>query len=141
MPVTASSQTAGGTSPHLEYRVNFFSTGEVNVRIYLSPIQNFTHGEGLCLAVSFDDEQPQVINVNEGETVPDWKYPQWWNQMVSDNIKILTSLHSISKAGAHVLKFWMVNPGIVLQKIVIETGPGKPCYLGPPQSYHRILTK
>jgi len=139
MPVTAPSQTAEEASPHLEYRVNFFSTGEVNVRIYLSPIQNFTHGEGLHLAVSFDDEQPQIINVNEGETVPDWKYPQWWNQMVSENVKILTSKHSIRKVGEHVLKFWMVDPGIVLQKIVIETGPSKPSYLGPPQSYYRTL--
>jgi hypothetical protein len=141
MPVTAPSQTAGEASPHLEYRVNFFSTGEINVKTYLSPIQNFTHGGGLHYAVSFDGERPQVINVNEGEPVPDWKYPQWWNQMVSDNVKILTSKHSIREAGEHVLKFWMVDPGVVLQKIVIETGPCRPSYLGPPQSHHRTFTK
>jgi hypothetical protein len=137
MPVTTPSQTAGAASPHLEYRIYFFSTGEVNVKAYLSPIQNFTHGEGLHLAISFDNEQPQIINVNTGDTIPDWKYPQWWNQMVSDNVKILTTKHSIREVGEHVLKFWMVDPGIVLQKMVIETGASQPCYLGPPQSYHR----
>ena len=64
----------------------------------------------------------------------DWKYPQWWNQAVSDNIITVNSEHMISKSGEHVLKFWLVDPGIVLQKIVIDNGGLKPSYLGPPES-------
>jgi hypothetical protein len=37
------------------------------------------------------------------------------------------------------LKIWMVDPGIVLQKIVVETREIAPSYLGPPQSYNRDL--
>jgi hypothetical protein len=137
MPVTAKPQTPGGNSPRLEYKVNFFNTGDIKVKVYMSPVQNFNKTQGLRYAISFDDEQPKTVNIHEGDDVPDWKYPQWWNQMVGDSIKIAESTHKIEKPGEHVLKFWMVDPGIVLQKIVIDTGGIEPSYLGPPESYHR----
>ena len=103
----------------------------------MSPTLNFQYSEGLKYAVSFDDKAPQIINIHKGDTIPDWKYPRSWNEAVGNNIKITASDHILKKPGEHVLKFWMVDPGIVLQKIVVETGEVKPSYLGPPESYHK----
>jgi hypothetical protein len=33
-----------------------------------------------------------------------------------------------------VLKFWVLEPGVVLHKLVIDAGGLKPSYLGPPES-------
>ena len=127
-PVTAKSQNPGGNSPHLEYQIYLFKSGKVKVNVFVSPTLNFHNTEGLRCAVSFDDKKPQVINIHKDATTQDWE--KW----VSDNIIIGNSEHNVESPGEHVLKFWFVDSGIVLQKIVVETGKSKPCYLGPPES-------
>jgi glycosyl hydrolase family 115 (putative glucuronidase)/glycosyl hydrolase family 115 len=132
LPVTAASETPGGSAPHLEYRVFMFDSGTVTVRAYLSPTLNFSgRPEGLRYAMSFDDEPPQIVNVTADSSL------KAWEQSVSDNITMAMSRHTLARAGEHTLKFWMVDPGVVLQKIVIDAGGVRPSYLGPPESFYR----
>jgi len=56
-----------------------------------------------------------------------------WEVMVSNNAQDAVSRHRVT-AGTHVLKFWRVDPGVVLQRLVIDAGGLKPSYLGPPES-------
>jgi hypothetical protein len=144
IPVTTPAQSPQGGSPRLEYQIYLFNKGEVKAKTYLSPTLNFQNNslknrQGLRYAISFDDEQPQIVNMHENDTIPDWIYPKEWNETVGNNIKIKTTKHLIKKSGEHVLKFWMVDPGVVLQKLVIETKEISPSYLGPPESFNRTL--
>ncbi len=135
-PVTAPAQTPGGSAPHLEYRVFMFDTGMVKVQAYVSPTWDFTGGTGLRYAVCFDDEAPQVVNIHaDGSSTGKTDGNPAWEQGVANAIKILTTQHHLAQAGPHVLKFWMVDPGIVLQKLVIDAGGVRPSYLGPPESF------
>ncbi|MDZ7334565.1 MAG: glycosyl hydrolase 115 family protein [candidate division KSB1 bacterium] len=127
-PVTAPSQPASATGPRLEFDTYLFSQGEVKVKAYLSPTLNFHNTQGLRYGISFDDDPIQVINIHENKTFQDWE------ESVRNNITVEISQHVINESGRHVLKFWMVDPGVVLQKLVVETGEIKPSYLGPPES-------
>jgi hypothetical protein len=126
-PVTAASQTAGGNSARLEYEVTLKAESTVKVHTYLSPTLPF-HNEGLRYAISIDDETPQVVDMHAGHT------EGLWNKWVADNIIIKVTEHKITKPGTHTIKFWMVDPGVVLQKIVVDAGGLKPSYLGPEET-------
>jgi hypothetical protein len=128
MPVTAPSITPDANSPHLEYSVWLADTGTVKVEAWLSPILEFNR-KHIHYAVAFDDEQPQLIDCSSGN-----EGRGTWDKMVSDNIRIATSTHSIARRGAHILKIYYADPGPVLQKLVIDAGGQKPSYLGPPES-------
>ncbi len=140
VPVTASEQTPGGNSPHLEYNIYFQSEGEVEVEVFLSPTLNFHNKEnGIRFAVSFDDEQPQIINMSYNPDPPNLNRDGVWNGWVANNINRIISKYNIDKPGKHILKFWMVDPAVVLQKIIINTGGLKPTYLGPPESFNNEI--
>jgi len=127
-PVTAPVQTLNSAAPHLEYDVNIVSTGKIKLLAYVSPSLDFNSTGGLKFAVSIDGETPQVMNL-QGDN------PQkTWGKNVAENINILASSHNINKPGKHTIKYWMINPGVVLQKLVLDCGGLKPCYLGPPES-------
>ncbi|RYY13512.1 MAG: glycosyhydrolase, partial [Cytophagaceae bacterium] len=130
-PVTAAPTAApGGGSPHLEYHFNLAQAGPVTVSAYLAPTLDFTNTTGLRYAVSIDDEAPQIVNLN-ADLNPE-KGSRTWGQVVADNIVLKTSQHNVTAAGAHVLKFWRVDPGVVLEKLVVSSGPLPKTYLGPP---------
>jgi len=129
MPVSANTNQITATSPRLEYTINLESAADsVEVHAYFSPTLNYTSGEGLKYGIAIDDEQPQIINIHTDESAPGW------NKSVADNIKVITTKHNISKPGKHTLKYFMVDGGVILQKIVVNTGNLQPSYLGPPES-------
>ena len=129
---TAPTAAPGGRSPHLEYRFALPLAGPVTVQAYLAPTQDFTNTIGLRYAVSIDDEAPQIINLHTG--VKPGESNQLWERMVAANIILKTSQHSLAAAGPHVLKFWRVDPGVVLEKLVVNQGTLPASYLGPPES-------
>lgn len=112
---------------YLEYDIDFETAGEFKVHILLSPTLNFNANKGLRYAVSFDGGEEQIINFNghyQGEL------GQWQAEAIINS----TTKHIITNNGKHTLRFKVLEPGIVIQKILIDTGGLKPSYLGAPQS-------
>jgi hypothetical protein len=112
----------------LEYQMHLFKAGKVKVHTTLAPTLKFQPGQGLRYAVSFDDEAPQVVDVHADQS------GRHWERIVADGAALFTSMHVIARPGAHTLKFWSIDPGLVLQKLVVDAGGLLPSYLGPPES-------
>jgi len=128
--------TPGKDSPCLEYKMFLFTAGPVEVEAVVGATLNFQAGRELSYAISFDDEPPRCVTVvpadfNVGNGNQDWE------ETVKNNCHRVTSQHRIGSPGYHILKIWMVDPSMVLEKLVVNTGGLRPSHLGPPESYHR----
>ena len=128
-PVTAASVAPPENAPWLEYRMYLFDSGKADVRCILAPTLNFVPGRGLRFGLSFDDEPPRVIDALEHNSTEDWA------EAVKDSVRVVDSEFAVQTPGYHTLKIWMVDPGVVLQKIVVNLGGLQESYLGPPESF------
>ena len=117
-----------GDAMRLEYDVYLVEPGAVKVEATLSPTLKFRPGAGLRYAVSFDDAAPVVVDAHADGS------QKHWETIVSDGVARFTSNHVLAAPGRHVLKFWALDPGLVLQRIVVDAGGLQPSYLGPPES-------
>jgi len=111
-------------SPALEYDFHLFNTGELQLDLDCLPTHPVGPGRGVRLAISIDDQPPQIL---------DERYPA----DVLTNLRRCTTTVSIDRPGRHTLTVWMVDPGVVIDRIVLYTDEPKESYLGPPASYRR----
>ncbi len=127
-PVTAASNTSSAAS--LQYRMYLYDSGGFTLEAVLAPTLNFVPGRGLRFAVSVDDGPRTVVNALEHNAQRDWE------QAVSDGVRKVSIPLSIANPGYRTLKIWMVDPGVVLERIVLYHDQVPPSYLGPPESFH-----
>jgi hypothetical protein len=127
-PVTAESNT--NSKAALEYKIYLSDTGAFELQATLAPTLNFVPGRGLRFAVSLDDGPRTVVDELEHNSQQDWE------KAVSDGVRHVTVPLAIAQPGTHTLKIWAVDPGVVLERIVVSHGPLRPSYLGPPESAH-----
>ncbi|HKT01821.1 MAG TPA: glycosyl hydrolase 115 family protein, partial [Rugosimonospora sp.] len=133
-PVTAASQTPGGDSPRLEYRVTLFSSGPVPVCVSVAPRNPALSPDGLRYAISVDGAAPQLVNITTATGANDTTMNRQWERNTSDNANVTCTTHDIAQPGVHTVKLWMVDPTVVVQQLVLDTGGVRPSYLGPPES-------
>ena len=111
------------SSPSLDYDIHLFHSGEARLDIDCLPTNPVAPKRGVRLAVSLDGEAPQVLTGKGGDVLA--------------NLRRLSTTVKIASPGRHTLTVWMVDPGVVIDKLVLDFAPPKDTYLGPPESYHR----
>ena len=110
-------------SPSLEYDLWTFTTGEASLLLNCIPSYPVNKDHGLRIAFALDGENPVILD-SRGD------------KDVISNLLVFKTKLSITGKGAHTLKIWMVDPGLAIDKIIIDTKGLKPSYLGPPESVY-----
>ncbi|MEP7142332.1 MAG: glycosyl hydrolase 115 family protein [Ferruginibacter sp.] len=129
-PVTSADQKQSINSPHLQYDIYTYSETELKLKAYFSPGLNFHNTTtGSQYAISIDGEQPQIVSINKDDNKAGT-----WDNWVANNIIVNTTSHKKLKPGKHMVKYWMISPAVVLQKLVLDFGGVKQSYLGPPET-------
>ena len=127
-PITDRSFSSAQEAPYLEYDLFSQSAGEFKVEGLFAPSWPLMPGRGLRYAVAFDDQPPQVVDLTTDMS------SSAWEEAVRSDLRRSTTTHRIDKSGAHKLRIYSLDPGVVLQKIIIDTGGLLPSYLGPEES-------
>ena len=130
IPVGLPPRKISADSPYLEYEFSVADTGMVEFTFLVSPTLDFLNKGGLTYAVSVNKGDPQLINIHDKEGVGEGALG--WERSVANSIREQKVKFNITSVGKNTLRFWRIDPGVVLQKIVINTGGLKPSYLGVP---------
>ena len=161
-PVTAASTVAPEDAARLEYEVLLSESGPTDLCIGILPVQDIYPERGIRIAVGLDEGEPVIIDARQGfhdefkEYTPDnlAKSPnlkplpaqdtsigltgkgQLRRSEVFDNQRWLTVRLDVDKPGMHTLKIYMVDPEIVLERIVVQPDNAHPSYFGAPAVRH-----
>ena len=162
-PVTATSTTVAD-GPKLEYKVLLPTTGKTTVCLGILPTQDVYPQRGLRIAVALDGQEPQMLDARKGfwdefrEYTPEIlvrstvlkSYPpinknialigvgQFRRNEIFDNMRWLDFELDVKEPGIHTLKIIMIDPEIVVEKIVVNPDNNYPSYFGAQPFQHNV---
>ena len=145
--------------PTLEYQVLLPDTNTVTLCIGILPVQDVQPERGMRLAVQIDGQKPVVLDARQGfkdefqeytkenlamspnlKPLPEVEknilltgYGQERRNEVFDNLRWLTACLPVVGGGLHTLKIMMVDPEVVLERIVVNPDNAHPSYFGAPE--------
>ena len=121
-PVTVASVSPaalGADTPSLSYEFHAFSRGSATITVKCLPTHRITSGHtGLRYAISLNGESPKILDLHANE------YSTAWNANVLRAYSAGVSQHSIAAAGRQTIKIQMIDPGVVLDQITVQTNQG-----------------
>ncbi len=153
-PVTSPS-FPDGNGPALEYDIEFQASGSQKLAVGILPTNDIYPARGLRLGVRIDNGELQVIDARQGyvDTFSEYTpeniarskvlkplpakdnnlHLTKWQPMRSeifDNIRWLSVNIDIPTAGLHTVKIVMIDPEIVVEKLILNPDNDHPTYYG-----------
>ncbi|NML07808.1 glycosyl hydrolase 115 family protein [Sphingomonas sp. G-3-2-10] len=112
------------SAPHAEYRFRTDSSGSAKLRVSLLPSFALSADHKLRYAVSIDGGPIRIVDGDKRD----------WSDGVERNAITSVTDWTFDKAGDHVLRIYALDPGVVLDSVVIDFGGLATAYMAPPET-------
>ncbi len=114
------------TVPEASLNLGPLKDETITLMVFHLPYFPLYEGKGCRIGVSVDDQEEQVI-----EFLPEeWSKP--WKDNILRNSALSKTIFSIdSSKDNHILRLRGIDPGMAIQRIVIDEGGFEPGYVGP----------
>ena len=114
----------------LSYNFLTFNSAPAEVKIYTIPTYPLNKNFEMRYAVSIDNGPATILNFKTVGRSEEWK------QNVLSNSAVRSVKLPSLPTGKHVLHVYMIDPGVIIDRMVIDLGGLKPFYGVLPESAH-----
>jgi hypothetical protein len=131
------------TAPALEYDFYKFTPGTTNesdpqtfnLTMVMGTGMNALPSRHLAFAAQFDDGLPRRVEYIGAAPPGRGARPNGWTDAVLNAAWVnTTSWRDEMGVGKHTLRVWLLEPGTVVTRVVVDFGGVRDSYLGPPES-------
>lgn len=130
-PLPTTLEFPADRAPRLTYRFYADRGGPAVVRLRLLPTHPITPGRGLRVAVALDNRPAVEGALHDGF---DPRSDAWKQRVLANAAELAIPLPEPITPGWHLLNLVAVDPGVVVDKIVIDFGGLRPSYDGPAET-------
>ncbi|MDE6638222.1 MAG: glycosyl hydrolase 115 family protein [Muribaculaceae bacterium] len=156
--VTAVSISDGKIAPTMEYDIEVEDGDSIKIALAILPTQDVNPARGLRIAMQLDEGETEILDARRGlvDTFDEYTTENLKNSKklkplpphgtmalnghkrgmrneVFDNLRWLDVTFPVTTRGRHTLKIKMVDPEIVVERIVVNPDDSRYSYFGPPE--------
>ena len=115
-------------TPCVEYDFYTLTTAVAEISIYSLPTYPLNKNHFMRYAVAVDNDRPKILDFKTVGRSEEWK------QNVLSNEAIKKFKTQFLKKGKHVFKIYMIDPGVILDRITIDLGGLQNAYSTIPET-------
>lgn len=128
LPALQDIENLKSTAPFVEYEFYSLTTAKPQISVYTLPTHPVNTDYGMRYAVSVDDGPLKLVDFKTVGRTEEWK------QNVLRNSAIKKVEGQTINPGKHTLRIYMIDPGVILDRIVIDMGGLKKAYSVIPET-------
>lgn len=114
-------------APRLEYDIVLNATESVEVEVQCVPTQALDSERDLRYTIALDDGKRRAVSIDpEGD-----EHDPEWQRNVLRGAAIGVSVHHVDEPGKHTLRLSALDPGLIMDRIVVYANGERTTYLGP----------